>query len=705
VLFRAAILLFLAAGTLVAAPLPGKDPVLLGPYMGIAHDRGLTIKEVTAPDFASEFKAAPSPIPNFGMTDDAYWTRFDLANPSPSPRSLMVEVAMPHLDDVRLYVPEGRLFHEYVSGRNYPFSTRAVAHENYVFPVELPPYFQGTLYMRFEQEGTFQLPVYLWDADNFHQADRLKQLVLGSYYGVAIVMLIYNLFLWIAIRERAYIYYVLAILFTHFLVVFHINGFSYVWFFPESPVIAKRSYPVLLNLAGYFSIQFVQALLLTKERSPRLDRGLVWLRRFALITSFFAVFASYFLAYKVTVYLALVMAVALIASATYRAIQGDRIAVYYVVAWSVLVAATVLLILRTVGVAPVNFATDYGVQVAASLEVVLLSLALGERINEMRREKDRILIDLREKQQSQQLAVALRQLTAKISSTLNHNELIEHVKVSLPDIVRADQVRLLLKSAKDELTIPDAESNGGSLDLAEMTRAMDKSEPSILQTDRAHLVAVPVHSRSVPRGLLLLRRSERFPQDEVDILRTVASEIGMVLENIRLFSEMHEMATVDSVTGLLSRAHFMNLASVEFERSRRYKRPLSALMIDIDYFKQVNDLYGHQAGDEILTRIATLCKSSLREVDIIGRYGGDEFSVMLPETPPRGARDVAERIRKRIEKESLKFTGKGDLQVTLSLGTATVDKKTDSLKTLLSRADAALLEGKKAGKNRVAAAR
>ena len=77
-----------------------------------------------------------------------------------------------------------------------------------------------------------------------------------------------------------------------------------------------------------------------------------------------------------TVYLALVMAVALIASATYRAIQGDRIAVYYVVAWSVLVAATVLLILRTVGVAPVNFATDYGVQVAASLEVVLLSLAL-----------------------------------------------------------------------------------------------------------------------------------------------------------------------------------------------------------------------------------------------------------------------------------------------------------------------------------------
>ncbi len=703
-MIRASFLLFVAAfgAGIAAAPLPGKEPVLLGPHMAIAHDRSLTIREVSSPAYANKFAAAPSPIPNFGMAEDAVWVRFDLANPSPQPRRLLVEVAMPHLDDVRLYVPEGALFHEYTGGRIYPFSTRAIPHENFVFPFELPAYFQGTIYMRFEQEGSFQLPLYLWDEDSFYQFDRIRQFLLGAYYGIAVVMLIYNLFLWISIRERAYIYYVLAILFTHGLVVFHMNGYSYAWFFPETPVIAKRSYPVLLNLAAIFSIQFLRTLLYTAKKAPLLDRGLVWLARAAGAMAAVGLFGAYFFAYRLSVYMALVTCCSLLISSGYCALRGDRIAVYYLAAWSVLVAAAVLVILRTMGIAPVGFATEYGVQIAAAIEVVLLSLALGERINVVRRDRDRITAELRERQQAQMLAVSLRQLSVKIGATLDHKELEDHLRRALPEVVRADSVYLLLLS--DE----GLRSPLGAQNLppeAEMVRVLKGTDPEIIPHNKTQALLVPVHGRTTPAGLLVLVRPERFPDDEIDLLRAVAAEIGMALENIRLFLEMHHMATVDSVTGLFSRPHFMNVAALEFERAKRYKRPLSAVMLDIDFFKEVNDAYGHQAGDDVLQRIAKICRETLREVDITGRYGGDEFCFLLPETQVRGARELAERVRKRIEKEQIRFTGKEELHVTVSLGAAALDKKDENLKDLLSRADAALLQVKKSGKNRVNIAR
>jgi diguanylate cyclase (GGDEF)-like protein len=132
----------------------------------------------------------------------------------------------------------------------------------------------------------------------------------------------------------------------------------------------------------------------------------------------------------------------------------------------------------------------------------------------------------------------------------------------------------------------------------------------------------------------------------------------------------------------------------------RYGRALSAIMMDIDHFKRVNDTFGHTVGDQILQGVAESCRQELRRVDVVGRYGGDEFVILLPENDRAAAVQVAERLRKNIAHMHLN-TAKGSAKVTASLGVATVDCNKPSLETLLSQADKALYVAKRRGRNRV----
>ncbi len=163
---------------------------------------------------------------------------------------------------------------------------------------------------------------------------------------------------------------------------------------------------------------------------------------------------------------------------------------------------------------------------------------------------------------------------------------------------------------------------------------------------------------------------------------------------------MHKLATIDSLTGVFTRHHFMEVAQLELMRAKRYERRMTAIMLDIDYFKRVNDRHGHAAGDEVLRTIAAICRTSLREVDVIGRYGGDEFFILLPETDVTGGREVAERIRGAVAEERIAFSGQDEIVVTVSQGLAKLEPSMN-LTELLAAADEALLESKRSGKNRV----
>ncbi|MBC7877066.1 MAG: GGDEF domain-containing protein [Anaerolineales bacterium] len=168
----------------------------------------------------------------------------------------------------------------------------------------------------------------------------------------------------------------------------------------------------------------------------------------------------------------------------------------------------------------------------------------------------------------------------------------------------------------------------------------------------------------------------------------------------RLNAEVQRLALVDELTHLYNRRGFFEIGHHEVERAKRFEKPLSAIMLDIDNFKQFNDSYGHATGDKVIEGVATCCSRQLRKMDIFGRYGGEEFSVLLPETPLAGARIIAERLRHQTSQESIS-TKHGLLSVTISLGIAVFEGSTMRLEELLEHADQALYKAKESGRNRV----
>ncbi|MGH8371168.1 MAG: ligand-binding sensor domain-containing diguanylate cyclase [Gammaproteobacteria bacterium] len=222
---------------------------------------------------------------------------------------------------------------------------------------------------------------------------------------------------------------------------------------------------------------------------------------------------------------------------------------------------------------------------------------------------------------------------------------------------------------------------------------------------RRQYLAVPLPSGS--GGFRLLLAGRGGPAIELqgrDIAAAMAKQVSVALDNAQLIHELENLATTDSLTRLHNRRHFLERAEAEFERSRRYQRPLSIFLLDADHFKEINDTYGHEMGDHALRVLASICRQNLRQLDVIGRYGGEEFVVFLPETSMAKAMEVAERLRAGVEEINLDVTG-GSIHVTVSIGVATATTQTDSIAALINEADRALYEAKRAGRNKVVLSR
>lgn len=165
--------------------------------------------------------------------------------------------------------------------------------------------------------------------------------------------------------------------------------------------------------------------------------------------------------------------------------------------------------------------------------------------------------------------------------------------------------------------------------------------------------------------------------------------------------ELEHLATHDQLTGLVNRRHFINLMTQAIEQAQRYKRPFSAMMVDVDNFKNINDTFGHNAGDLILIETANCMRSVLRKADILGRYGGDEFAIFLPETGPEGARRLSDRLRNAVADRAEMVEGVS-VPVTVSIGVTSYLSNTDTnINIILQKADKALYISKYSGRNRV----
>lgn len=188
--------------------------------------------------------------------------------------------------------------------------------------------------------------------------------------------------------------------------------------------------------------------------------------------------------------------------------------------------------------------------------------------------------------------------------------------------------------------------------------------------------------------------------DEQPYLGILATQFALGLKRARLYKMIQELAITDSVTGLYTRRYAMDRLSEEFLRSQEHRLPLSILMIDADNFKECNDKFGHLVGDTVLNEIGRRIKENVREVDMVSRFGGEEFLVFAPNTSKESATLFAERIRKSIEGSFIRAYDE-KVHLTVSVGVASYPEDTAHCQDLIGKSDQALYRAKKSGKNKV----
>ncbi len=219
------------------------------------------------------------------------------------------------------------------------------------------------------------------------------------------------------------------------------------------------------------------------------------------------------------------------------------------------------------------------------------------------------------------------------------------------------------------------------------------------QVARDILIA-PVTFKSVPLGVIVLATAGDFAPDADKLLESARTELGLAINNALAHERLQRLAAIDPLTDAYNRRFGLARLGEEFSRAVRAESPLGVLMVDLDHFKAVNDTYGHLVGDRVLRTVARACRRVIREGDVLVRYGGEEFLVLLPGAGAEDVLEVGERVR-RVVAETTVAEGDQRIAVTVSLGGATHGNAVASPEALIAAADAALYEAKDAGRNRL----
>ncbi|MFE8034837.1 7TM diverse intracellular signaling domain-containing protein [Thiohalocapsa marina] len=324
--------------------------------------------------------------PNLGYTRSVWWVRVPLYSARGGPR--LLELPFPTLDAVGLYLVDpasGELLYSAVAGDLRPFAERPLAHRNFVFPLQLPADRPVDLYLRVQNQGSLTFGTLLWQPEAFRAATTRADLLLGLYFGILLALLAYNALLYLSLRDRAYLWYVLFVT-SMALGQGAWTGLFFAYLWPQWPAWADLATVMGFNLTGLFGAVFSRCFLDTRRHAPVMDRALLM---WAIIFGALAIAAPWsspqFIAMATSV-AGLLFPPFAVAAGVQGLRNGVTSARFFLLAWTILLVGTALLGARNLGLVPTSFLTRYAMQMGSALEMLLLSFALAERINDLRRQ-------------------------------------------------------------------------------------------------------------------------------------------------------------------------------------------------------------------------------------------------------------------------------------------------------------------------------
>jgi signal transduction histidine kinase len=402
------------------------DGVALGTLLSVYEDQTgeLTFAEVSSDAYARRFQASPGAAPSFGFKSSAFWLRLRVQNPSAALRPWLLEVGYPQLDHVDLYVPEpGGRYSVKRQGDLLPFRERDLNYRTFVFSLQEQAHAQGTYYLRVQTAGSVNLPLVAWTSLSFldHQSRELSGFFL--FYGILLVMATYNLFLFFFLHQREYLYYVLYN-FSLLLFQFTINGHTFQYLLPNQIWLANSLLPFVVGMNFLWTTLFMQVYLQLDTYFPRANRALSLANYGWVLLSLLGLCGFYALSIRLLVLGTLISSAfsPIIVIPLVR--QGIRQARLYMLAWGALITGVIAYVLKTLGLLPGNPLTEWGIQIGASVEVVLLSLALADRINSMRSNLSALNEQL--SQNVSDLKLALEQAQAGTRAKLDFLATVSH---------------------------------------------------------------------------------------------------------------------------------------------------------------------------------------------------------------------------------------------------------------------------------------
>jgi diguanylate cyclase (GGDEF)-like protein len=540
------------------------------------------IDQVQSALLLSKFKPLPDGKSGFGLSASDYWLKITVRNTDDTELLWLLELVHEQWDHVNLYINGEKKFY---AGDHIPFSQRAFASERNVFEITTSAKAEQQLiiHLSYEQPGLAETQIRLWTVKEYSQYYANQYFIIGTMFGLGVILFFYNLFIGYSTRLAPFFWYS-AYLISALFALLTCTGFGYRYLWSNSNWFSDFSPVLFTALVMIMATQFTRSFLHTATESVAIDRLLQLIFIVAGLSIFFSL-----LGYRH--YAVILALLSMLTSIFFPVIgwiiymKGKSYARFYILGWSIWSLGMILAVLQHIGMIPGTLYSGLSTRLCFFIEAALLSFALADQFNQLTKEKEEIeLIHIEHLEKDQQL---LEQLVT----------------------VRTEE----LEQARD----------------------------------RAEL-----------------------------------------------------LARTDPLTNMLNRRAFFECGSVEIERSVRYKSSLAVIMIDLDHFKSVNDNYGHAAGDNTLLTVANTLKEMIRNVDIIGRIGGEEFAVIVPHADLKIATELAQRLRLGIEKAELIIDDK-PVNITACFGIASINVKSESLDDALKRADKALYLAKENGRNRV----
>ena len=374
----------------------GKERYSLGLHLEILEDPSgkLSISEAASPGMAGRYRPSSWPSPSFGFSSSAYWVRFSIDSRCSRSRFWLLELDYPLMDRMTVYTPGPGGFVEKRYGSLLPFAGRDLDHRNLIVRLSLPQGGKTPVYLRFQNSDRMEFPLTLWSPRAFQENIYLEQFILGLYYGILFIMILYNFFLFLSIKDRPYLHYILYIL---AMAVFQLgqSGFLYQLLscVTDPPPVHFISFTQGFLILAI--IQFTQAFLDTKEYTRTIHKVMNVLKGITLLYLPLLLLLDYTAGILVGIGITFLLIPIDILAGVAVIRQEYRPSYYFMAAWSVMFLSGFLFLLRVLAVIPHNLFTNYILHIGTTIELILFSLGLGDRYNQMKEEKDKISHELK----------------------------------------------------------------------------------------------------------------------------------------------------------------------------------------------------------------------------------------------------------------------------------------------------------------------